>query len=81
MKLNTVDELIRFNDLLDQCKGYVCLHAPDGRYLDLSNKATRLQGLAALSGKDADYYELFAGRREDEHLLICYLLQQEKKTA
>ena len=61
--------------------GYVYLHAPDGAYLDLSDKATRLQGLAALSGKDAEYYELFAGRREDEYLLMRYLDRQAKKSA
>lgn len=81
MKLTTVDELNRFNDLLDRCKGYVCLHAPDGHYLDLRDKTTRLQGLTALSGEDAEYYELFASRREDEMLLLHYFYDQNRKTA
>ena len=81
MKLTTVDELIRFNDILDRCGGSVCLQGPDGRVLDLRDGASRLQGLTALSGKDAESYDLYARRREDEALLLSYLIRQSEKTA
>lgn len=81
MKLTTVDELIRFNEILDQCGGSVYLQGPDGRVLDLRDRTSRLQGLTALSGADAELYDLYARRREDETLLLSYLVRQSEKTA
>ena len=82
MKLHNVEEMNRFNALLDQCSGDVYICTPDGRScFSMSDKTTRLQGLVALTGEKAELYGIYARKREDEALLMRYIVQQMKKTA
>ncbi len=82
MKLTNIDELTRLNELFDQCQGEVYIGTPDGRtFLDMRDRTARLQGLVALTGEKADLYGIYAYRREDEALLMRYMVQQMRKTA
>lgn len=82
MKLTNIDELNRLNELLDQCQGTVYIGTPDGCcFYNMDDKSDRLKGLVALTGDKADLYGIYAHRREDEALIMGYIVQQMKKTA
>lgn len=81
MKLNSMEELLAFNALLDQCSGQVWIADPAGKTCDLTDRAVRLKGLLALAGEDGDSYEIYARKREDEMLLMGYLCARWERTA
>lgn len=83
MKLTTIDELTDFNDLLDSCRGDVFIGTPDGRtFYDMRDRAQRLQGIVALTGRDADLYGIYPRRRDDEMMLMGFICRHmQKKTA
>ena len=81
MKLNSMEELLAFNALLDQCCGQVWITDPAGKTYDLTDRSGRLRGLLALAGEDGGAYEIYARKREDEMLLLGYLCTRWERTA
>ena len=81
MKLDSMEELLVFNGLLDQCWGQVWLTDPAGNMYDLTDRASRLKGLLALAGEDGDACELYTRKREDESRLLGYLCTRRERTA
>ena len=81
MKFDTVEELLAFQALLDQCRGQVWIEAPDGRRYDLTDRAARMKGLLMLAGDAAEEFGLYARMREDEMLLLNYYCDRMEKTA
>ena len=83
MKLKNIHEVEEFRDVVHQCKDRVYLESPEGDVFNLKSAMSEYIALGRLLSEQGDSLELFADNKEDEVLLLNFLvkLDQENKKA
>ena len=83
MKLKNIHEVEEFRNVVHQCKDRVYLESPEGDVFNLKSAMSEYIALGRLLSEQGDSLELFADNKEDEVLLLNFLVQldQENKKA
>ena len=83
MKLKNIHEVEEFRNVVHQCKDRVYLESPEGDVFNLKSAMSEYIALGRLLSEQGDSLELFADNKEDEALLLNFLVQldQENKKA
>lgn len=74
MKFKNAEQVESFLAAIDACKGEVWLESAYGDKFNLKSKLTQYVAMGALLGNHGDELELFAADKEDEALLMGFLV-------
>ncbi len=77
MKLKNIDQLHEFLAIVDKCKGDVYLTSQYGDKYNLKSKLSQYIAVAALLGDHGDELELWCDDKEDEAILLEYMLKNK----
>lgn len=72
MRLRNIDQIHKFLDKIDHCKGDVWLESVDGDKINLKSKLSQYVAIGALLSERGDSLELFCALPEDERLLLQF---------
>ena len=83
MKLKNIKEVEQFRNVIHECTGDVYLKSQEGDVFNLKSAMSEYIALGRLLSEQGDSLELFADNKEDEVLLLNFLvkLDQENKKA
>lgn len=75
MKLKNIQEVEAFRNAVKQCTGDVYLKSVDGDVFNLKSALSEYIALGRLLSEQGDSLELFASNREDEALLLRFVVE------
>ena len=82
MKIWTIKEAEKFEEVLDRCPDTLWAVTPSGEQYDLKNPQERVKAIALMLQADgADEPELFAGSYKNESILYPFILSQRPRVA
>lgn len=81
MRLKNISQVERFKKVIDQCKGNVYIHTPEGDVFNMKSALSEYIAIGRLLDEHGDELELFANLREDEARLINFLAELDKDAA
>lgn len=79
MKLQNIHEVEEFRNVVHQCKGRVYLESQDGDIFNLKSAMSEYIALGRLLSEQGDSLELFADSKDDEALLLNFLVKLDKE--
>ena len=75
MKFKNISQVDDFIKAVEKCKGEVILTSQYGDRYNLKSDLSRYVAIGALLGEHGDELELFCANREDEGIMMNFLLQ------
>ncbi len=78
MKLKNIDQVHDFLKIVESCKGDVYLTSSYGDKYNLKSKLSQYIAVAALLGEHGDELELWCDDKEDEPILLNYLMTHKE---
>ncbi len=77
MKLKDVNQVNEFLAAVNQCKDQVYLVSPYGDRFNLKSQLSQYIAIAALVNQAGDDLELFCDSKEDEAVMMKYILEND----
>lgn len=77
MKLKNIQDVESFMKVIDECRGNVFVHSPDGDVYNLKSKLSEYIAIGKLLEKNGDWLEIFASNKEDEAIIGNFILKLE----
>ena len=72
MRLTNINEVNKFINLVNECKGSVWLESVDGDKINLKSKLSQYVAISALISIEGDYLNLYCSLHEDEVRFINF---------
>lgn len=72
MRLTNINEVNKFINLVNECKGDVWLESVDGDKINLKSKLSQYVAISALLSIEGDHLDLYCSSPEDEMKFIGF---------
>lgn len=72
MRLTNINEVNKFINLVNECKGDVWLESVDGDKINLKSKLSQYVAISALLSIEGDHLDLYCSLLEDEAKFIMF---------
>lgn len=78
MKLKNIDQVHEFLKIVNECQGDVYLTSQYGDKYNLKSKLSQYIAVAALLGEHGDELEIWCENKDDEGIVLNYLMTHKE---